>query len=46
MNALWSAYRVLSPFLGSIAPAAGVFTSPAERVLWRERMGRLARPAR
>jgi len=44
VNALWSAYRVLSPFLGSIAPAAGVFTSPAERVLWRERMGRLARP--
>ena len=44
MNALWGAYRVLSPFLGSIAPAAGVFTSPAERVLWRERMGRLARP--
>ena len=30
--------------LGSLAPAAGVFTSPAERVLWRERMGRLVRP--
>src|SRR5262245_7653913 len=30
--------------LGTLAPAAGVFTSPAERVLWRERMGRLARP--
>ena len=44
MNPLWGAYRVLAPFLGSIAPAAGVFTSPAERVLWRERMGRLARP--
>ena len=44
MNPLWGAYRVLAPVLGSIAPAAGVFTSPAERVLWRERMGRLARP--
>ena len=44
MNALWGAYRVLAPMLGSIAPAAGVFTSPAERVLWRERMGRLALP--
>jgi 3-deoxy-D-manno-octulosonic-acid transferase len=44
VNALWGAYRVLAPVLGSLAPAAGVFTSPAERVLWRERMGRLARP--
>jgi len=44
VNPFWGAYRVLAPFLGSIAPAAGVFTSPAERVLWRERMGRLARP--
>jgi len=44
VNALWGAYRVLAPVLGSLAPVAGVFTSPAERVLWRERMGRLARP--
>jgi 3-deoxy-D-manno-octulosonic-acid transferase len=44
VNPFWGAYRVLAPVLGSIAPAAGVFTSPAERVLWRERMGRLARP--
>jgi 3-deoxy-D-manno-octulosonic-acid transferase len=44
VNALWGAYRMLAPVLGSLAPAAGVFTSPAERVLWRERMGRLARP--
>jgi len=44
VNALWGAYRVLAPMLGTLAPAAGVFTSPAERVLWRERMGRLARP--
>jgi 3-deoxy-D-manno-octulosonic-acid transferase len=44
VNALWGAYRVLAPVLGTLAPAAGVFTSPAERVLWRERMGQLARP--
>jgi 3-deoxy-D-manno-octulosonic-acid transferase len=44
VNALWGAYRVLAPVLGSLAPAAGVFTSPAERVLWGERMGRLALP--
>ena len=30
--------------LGALAPAAGVFTSPAERLLWSERMGRLVRP--
>src|SRR5207344_1167207 len=44
VNPLWGAYRVLAPVLGSLAPAAGMFTSPAERVLWRERMGRLAVP--
>src|SRR5262249_34043407 len=44
VNALWGAYRVLAPVLGAMAPAAGVFTSPAERVLWRERMGRVVRP--
>ena len=44
MNALWGTYRVIAPVLGALAPAAGVFTSPAERVLWGERMGRLARP--
>ena len=30
--------------LGSLAPAAGDVNTPAERVLWRERMGRLVRP--
>jgi len=44
VNALWGAYRMLAPVLGAMAPAAAVFTSPSERVLWRERMGRLARP--
>jgi 3-deoxy-D-manno-octulosonic-acid transferase len=44
VNLLWGVYRGLAPLLGVLAPAASVFTSPAERVLWRERMGRLARP--
>ncbi len=44
MNALWGAYRVLAPVLGTLAPAAGMFTSPAERVLWRERLGMLTCP--
>ena len=44
MNAIWGTYRVIAPVLGALAPAAGLFTSPSERVLWRERMGRLARP--
>ena len=35
---------MLAPVLGALAPAAGVFTSPAERLLWSERMGRLVRP--
>jgi len=44
VNAIWGTYRVIAPVLGALAPAAGLFTSPSERVLWRERMGRLARP--
>jgi 3-deoxy-D-manno-octulosonic-acid transferase len=44
VNPIWGAYRLIAPVLGSIAPAAGVFTSPAERMLWRERMGAQARP--
>lgn len=44
MNPLWGAYRTLAPVLGVFAPAAGVFTSPAERVLWGERLGHIARP--
>jgi 3-deoxy-D-manno-octulosonic-acid transferase len=44
VNVLWSAYRGLAPVVGAFAPAASVFTSPAERVLWRERLGHLTRP--
>ncbi len=44
MNLWWRGYRGLAPLLGAVAPVAGVFTSPVERVLWRERLGRLSRP--
>ncbi len=44
MNLWWGAYRALAPVLGVLAPGAGVFTSPAERVLWRERLGQVTRP--
>jgi 3-deoxy-D-manno-octulosonic-acid transferase len=41
MSVLWSAYRMFAPALGAIAPAARVFTSPNERPLWGERLGRV-----
>ena len=41
MSALWGAYRLMAPVLGAVAPAAGVFTSPRERELWNERLGRV-----
>jgi len=44
MSFLWRAYRTFAPVLGAVAPATGMFTSPQERVLWRERLGRVARP--
>ena len=44
MSVLWRTYRGLAPVVGALAPAAGVFTSPSERVLWRERLGGLSRP--
>ena len=44
MNPLWGTYRVVAPVVGALAPAAGVFTSPAERVLWLERLGQITRP--
>jgi 3-deoxy-D-manno-octulosonic-acid transferase len=44
VNPLWGAYRVLAPVVGSLAPAARVFTSPSERALWGERLGRTVRP--
>lgn len=39
MSAAWWAYRFAAPLLGSLAPAAAVFTSPRDRPLWRERLG-------
>ena len=44
MNLLWRSYRAVAPVLGAMAPAAVLFTSPHERVLFRERLGRVARP--
>ncbi len=43
MSLLWSAYRMMAPVLGAVAPAAGMFTSPHERELWNERLGRVDR---
>jgi len=39
MSLAWTAYRLVAPALGALAPAAGLFTSPLERELWGERMG-------
>ncbi|HYM80115.1 MAG TPA: glycosyltransferase N-terminal domain-containing protein [Candidatus Limnocylindria bacterium] len=39
MSPLWMAYRVIAPWLGALAPAARVFASPEERLLWQERLG-------
>ena len=39
MSLLWSAYRVVAPCLGALAPAAEMFASPREREFWRERLG-------
>lgn len=44
MSLAWTAYRVVAPCLGALAPAASVFASPHERPLWRERMGEVGRP--
>jgi 3-deoxy-D-manno-octulosonic-acid transferase len=44
MRAFWGAYRFMAPLLGAVAPAAGVFTSPHERELWNERLGRVSLP--
>jgi len=46
MNPLWGTYRMVAPVVGALAPAAGVFTSPAERVLWLERLGHVTRTGR
>ena len=39
MSAAWTAYRLMAPCLGVIAPAARWLASPLERSLWNERMG-------
>lgn len=44
MKLAWDAYRLLSPVLGAVAPAARMFASPHERPLWSERMGEVALP--
>lgn len=42
MKLAWDAYRLLSPVLGAVAPAARLFASPHERPFWNERMGRFS----
>lgn len=44
MSLAWTAYRLVAPCLGVLAPAAGVFASTPERRLWSERMGRVSMP--
>lgn len=44
MSLAWSAYRTLAPLLGTLAPSAGVFASPNEQPLWKERMGEASLP--
>lgn len=39
MSAVWTAYRVLAPVAGALAPAIGVFAPAAERTRWSERLG-------
>jgi 3-deoxy-D-manno-octulosonic-acid transferase len=39
VSAAWTAYRLVAPALGAIAPAARFLASPHERILWGERMG-------
>lgn len=44
MRLAWSAYRLLAPALGALAPHAGMFASPNEKPLWSERMGEVSWP--
>ena len=41
MSVAWGAYRIAAPALGFLAPAAGLFSSIAERPFWGERLGRV-----
>ena len=38
----WAAYRMLSPCLGALAPAARAFAPSAEQDLWGERLGQVS----
>ena len=42
MSVAWTAYRLMAPALGALAPAARMFTSPPERALWGERLGHVS----
>ncbi len=44
MSLAWTAYRMLAPVLGALAPSAGMFASPNEQPFWKERMGDAALP--
>ncbi|MBI5168944.1 MAG: hypothetical protein HZA61_05625 [Candidatus Eisenbacteria bacterium] len=44
MSLAWTAYRVLAPVLGAVAPSAGMFASPNEQPFWKERMGAASLP--
>ena len=44
MSVPWTAYRVLAPVLGALAPAAGVFALSHEQFFWKERMGEASLP--
>lgn len=45
MSFAWSAYRVVAPWLGAMAPGVRWLASPAERPLWSERLGHVKSPA-
>lgn len=44
MSLGWSAYRVVSPLAGAIAPVVGAIAGARERALWDERLGRAPGP--
>jgi 3-deoxy-D-manno-octulosonic-acid transferase len=44
MSLAWSAYRMVAPWLGAMAPGVRWLASPAERPLWSERLGHVRSP--
>jgi 3-deoxy-D-manno-octulosonic-acid transferase len=44
VSVAWSLYRAVASGLGALAPAAGWFTPPVERLYWGERLGRVEEP--